>query len=215
MPTPTTTERDQPAAPFLEDGFSASPEDVLRCRTYRLLAALLARAPDTELLTLLASSKPRELGGDGLEAAWAALAAAAEQGLTRDLEREYHDLFIGLGRGELLPYGSWYLSETLMGRPLAELRQDLVKLGFERRPDVHEPEDHIAAVLEVMAALGETPAGLEAQPSFFERHLKAWGRRFFEELATAEAAAFYRAVGLLGQEFLQLEELYLDSSACT
>ena len=41
------------------------------------------------------------------------------------VEREYFDLFIGLGRGELLPYGSYYLTGFLHERPLARLREDL------------------------------------------------------------------------------------------
>ena len=38
------------------------------------------------------------------------------------VEREYFDLFIGVGRGELLPYGSYYLTGFLHERPLARLR---------------------------------------------------------------------------------------------
>ena len=48
------------------------------------------------------------------------------------VEREYFNLFIGLGRGELLPYGSYYQSGFLHERPLARLREQLSRLGIER-----------------------------------------------------------------------------------
>ena len=52
---------------------------------------------------------------------------------------------IGLGRGELLPFGSWYQTGFLMERPLGYLRDDLSRLGYQREEGVHEPEDHVAA----------------------------------------------------------------------
>jgi len=42
------------------------------------------------------------------------------------IEREYFDLFIGLGRGELLPYASYYLTGFLNERPLSRLLTTLL-----------------------------------------------------------------------------------------
>jgi TorA maturation chaperone TorD len=64
--------------------------------------------------------------------AHAAVAEAARRICAAHVEREYFNLFIGLGRGELLPYGSYYLTGFLHDRPLARLREDLVRLGIER-----------------------------------------------------------------------------------
>jgi len=126
-----------------------------------------------------------------------------------EIDDEYHALFVGLGRGELVPYGSWYLTGFLMEAPLGELRRDLERLGFDRQDGVREPEDHIAALCEVMAMLaGPSAADLDTQRAFFDRHLGAWADRFFGDLATAEAAVFYRAVGRLGQAFVELEKQY-------
>src|SRR5216683_610749 len=90
--------------------------DAARAQEYALLSALLARAPDAGLLERLAG-----LRGDAslVGSAHAALADAAGRGQVERIEREYFDLFIGIGRGELLPSGSYYLTGFLHERPLA------------------------------------------------------------------------------------------------
>jgi TorA maturation chaperone TorD len=183
---------------------SAMAVDVARAQEYALLAVLLSRAPDAEFLNRLAS-----LRGDAspLGVAHAALAQAASQTNADRLQREYFDLFIGLGRGELLPYGSYYLTGFLHERPLERLRQDLKELGIERAEGNVEPEDHAAILCEVMAGLADArlaaPAGSDRR--IFERHLKPWIGRFFSDLERAEAADFYRTVGTLGRLFMEIE----------
>ena len=124
-------------------------------------------------------------------------------------EREYSALFIGLARGELLPYASYYLTGFLQEKPLAELRGDLAALGIERADDVPEPEDHIATVCETMAGLiagafGK-PASLQEQQRFFARHVGVWAPRFFEDLQGAKAAVLYMPVGRIGRVFMTIE----------
>src|SRR3954471_23978337 len=168
--------------------------DRLRAHEYGLLAVLLGRAPAKDLLELLS-----ELKGDAtpLGLAHIALAELASDIDPDELSREFFDLFIGVGRGELLPYASYYLTGFLNERPLALLREDLEAIGVERAPDNPEPEDHIAILCEVMAGLaaGEFAADAAMQRRFFERHLKPWAERFFADLETASSARFYRAVG--------------------
>jgi TorA maturation chaperone TorD len=191
------------------DLYGAAPDpvsevDTARSRQYALLAALLARAPDAELLGRLAN-----LRGDAspLGIAHAALAQAASETTADRLQREYFDLFIGLGRGELLPYGSYYLTGFLHERPLARLREDLKALGLERAAGNIEPEDHAAILCEIMAGLADgqfaAPAGSEQR--MFERHLKPWIGRFFSDLERAEAADFYARVGTVGRLFMDIE----------
>ena len=50
-------------------------------------------------------------------------------------------------------HGSWYLTGFLMEKPLAVLRDDLTALGLARRDSCGEPEDHLAALCDVMRAL--------------------------------------------------------------
>jgi len=189
--------------------------DADRAGVYALLGALLARPPDTAMLAAVRAIPARVPVGSeearGMAAAWAMLRQAAEQAEIERLGEEYQELFIGIGRGELLPYGSWYLTGFLMERPLAELRRDLWALGFERQEQVREPEDHVAALCETMSLLagGDPAATLEQQREFFGRHIAPWMGRFFADLVQARSARFYRAVGLVGENFLEVERNYL------
>ena len=123
------------------------------------------------------------------------------------MEREYFELFIGLGRGELLPYGSYYLTGFLHERPLARLRADLSGLGIERAAGQAEPEDHAAILCEIMAGLVSRrfPAPAAAERELFGQHLAPWIGRFFADLEQADAADFYRRVGTLGRVFVEIE----------
>jgi TorA maturation chaperone TorD len=185
-------------------GGDVSEIDSARAQEYALLAALLVRAPDAQLLARLA-----QLRGDAspLGLAHADLAEAANDANAEKVEREFFNLFIGVGRGELLPYGSYYLTGFLHERPLARLRQDLVELGVERAAGVAEPEDHIAILSEVMAGLinRKFPAPEGADRELFDKHLRPWAGRFFADLEQAEGASFYRRVGRLGRVFVEIE----------
>lgn len=179
--------------------------DVARAHEYALIASLLARAPDKKLLDRLS-----ELRGDPtpLGVAHAALADAASQAVPERIEREFFDLFIGLGRGELLPYGSYYLTGFLHERPLARLRDDLNKIGIARAEGVTEPEDHAAILCEIMSGIAggtlRVPAGSDR--TIFEKHMTPWIGRFFADLESAQSASnFYRRVGSLGRIFMEIE----------
>jgi hypothetical protein len=96
--------------------------DRARAQEYSLLSALLAHSPDAQMIEHLAG-----LSGDAtpLGVAHGALSAAAAHVSPERIEREYFDLFVGSGHGELFPYASYYLTGFLYGRPLARLRETL------------------------------------------------------------------------------------------
>jgi TorA maturation chaperone TorD len=147
-----------------------------------------------------------------MKPAWSVLRQVASQAVVGDLTDEYQELFIGVGRGELVPYGSWYLTGFMMEKPLAELRTDLARFGFERQAQSHEPEDHAAALCETMSLIIANGAEISfaQQRDFFRKHLEPWMGRFFADMAAAKSARFYRAVGILGEQFLEIERNYLD-----
>jgi len=181
-------------------------EELWRAQLYGLLARLLAGPPDEALLNALARAHDdaTELGR-----AMGELASAAKSSTADAASEEYHTLFIGMARGEFVPYASYYLSGFLNDRALAAMRRRLELLGVTRAEGVMEPEDHIAALLEVMAGLisgafGD-PAPLGEQREVFEAHLAPWGARFFTDLEKSESAVFYAAVGRVGRLFLGIE----------
>jgi TorA maturation chaperone TorD len=178
--------------------------DASRAQEYSLLAMLLSRSPDAATLGRIA-----KLTGDAtsLGLAHLALAQAAGNAGAERIAREYFTLFTGVGRGELLPYGSYYLTGFLNERPLARLREDLHAHGIERAEGQTEPEDHAATLCEIMAGMasGQFPVTDRMQQRFFEKHLASWIGRFFADLERAEAAEFYRHVGALGRLFLETE----------
>lgn len=188
-----------------------SREDEFRANAYGLLANLLVRVPSREVLDRLKAIEIREDEHDNsMAAAWKTLAMAAERTTREAVDDEYHALFIGIGRGELVPYGSWYLTGFLMERPLAQLRQDLKILGFERQEDVKEPEDHAGALMETMYMMVlDAGIGEHEQKRFFDRHLEPWIGKFFEDLQNAKSASFYSAVGVLGAQFMEVDKQYL------
>jgi TorA maturation chaperone TorD len=182
-------------------------EDRARGHVYALLGNLLAGPPEAKLLALLADAAPGTGDDSLLAASWRMLAVASARADLAALREEYDALFVGIGRGEVVPYGSWYLTGFLMEQPLAQLRGDLRTLGIERQPGVCEPEDHVAALCDTMALLinGDACVSIERQQIFYVRHLEPWAAQFFRDLQRAASARFYRAVGQLGEQFIDVE----------
>ena len=203
------------AGPWEDDLASGTPdhsidmlaeEDRLRAELYGLLASLLARSPSAEILERCSA-----LSGDSsqLGRAFSTLADAAKRFDADQVADEFQNLFIGLGRGELLPFGSYYLTGFLNEKPLAKLREDMAALGIARADDVSEPEDGIASVCEMMAGLIDgrfgAPVSLDGQRQFFSRHVEPWAGHFFADLEGAKNSAFYKPVGTIGRLFMEIE----------
>lgn len=182
------------------------PEEVLRAQAYRLFARLFAAPADAGLLAALA----RLVGDESrLGRSIDALARLARGLPLTAIQQEYQDLFVGLGRGELVPYGSYYQAGFMNEKPLARLRRDMAALGIARDADVREPEDHFAILLETMAGLIDgrfgVPATLARQRRFFEAHIGSWAGHFLADLEGAQTSVFYAAVGTAGRAFLDVE----------
>jgi TorA maturation chaperone TorD len=196
--------------PTAADG-DLEDEQRYRAGAYGLLAALLRATPEQALLDHLVTLSPQsDAEPDALAEAMASLADAARNHNPAQIEDEYHNLFIGIGKGEVVPYGSWYLTGYLMEQPLSDLRDDLRALGFERSADTHEPEDHAAALFEVFSVIIADASSLSEQERFFDIHMKPWLERFFADLGNARSADFYKPVAQFGAAFIKLELAYLS-----
>ncbi len=181
-------------------------EDLLRAQLYGLLSNLLSKAPDKDELASLA-----QLAGDEtpLGKAIVSLSRVAAKSEPTIVDEEFHDLFIGVGRGELLPYASYYLTGFLHEKPLAKLRNDMAAYGASKSDDVSESEDHVASVLEIMAGLIDgrfgKPASIDQQKEFYDTHIASWMSVFFQDLAGASSSVLYATVAEVGTRFLEIE----------
>ena len=189
-------------------------EDRLRADLYNFLGLLLAGPPDEMLLSQTASLN----GDDGaLGKAITSLARVATVSKPRGVSAEYNALFIGLGRGELLPYASYYLTGFLNEKPLARLRKDMASLRMSRAPNVFEPEDNIASLMEMMGGMivGRfgVPASLDQQKTFFNTHIGVWAPHFFSDLEAAKTSVLYASVGAVGKAFMEIEKEAFRMSA--
>jgi len=188
-------------------------EDILRAELYSFLAALLRVEPQGNLLASVS-----QISGDDtpIGKATGTLSYLAKEMDAATIRSEYVDLFIGVGRGELLPYCSYYLTGFLNEKPLANLRQDMASIGIARAENVKDPEDHIASLCDMMAGLilGNfgRPYSLQEQATFFKKHIAPWAGLFFADLEAAKSAVFYAPVGTIGRIFMDIESQAFDMS---
>jgi TorA maturation chaperone TorD len=183
-----------------------SPEDQARADLYALLSSLLLEIPTQDVLNKLSQL---EGGESDIGSAISALARVARSVDAGSVEREYNVIFIGVGRGDILPYASYYLTGFLHEKPLADLRATMRRLGLKRSEGVVEPEDHLGTLCEMMAGLitgafGE-PASLTIQKEFFNAHIAPWAAHCFSDLEKAENAVLYAPVGSLGRALMDIE----------
>ncbi len=195
-------------------GWLAAYEKI-RTDGYAMLAALLTQPPSAVLLKMLGSLEWEDALPGKLGAALDALRRAGPGHEPGELEQEYHRLFVGLGRGEMVPYSSWYREGKMMSLPLVSLRSALRRFGIVKREDRGDSEDHAGALCEVMTLLSAEPDGASRaeQREFFRRHIATWMPAFFKDLRSAQGAGFYRAVGVFGGSFLETEGDYFRYGA--
>lgn len=188
------------------EDISVASEDRLRADLYNFLGLMLSGPPDQLLLDQCA-----DLSGDESELgkAISGLSRVAKASKPRKVESEFNALFVGLGRGELLPYASYYLTGFLNEKPLATLRSDMAVRTMTRAPNVYEPEDNIASLMEMMAGMivGRfgAPATLDDQKTFFNKHIAPWAGHFYSDLEAAKNSILYASVGNVGREFMDIE----------
>lgn len=204
---------DQPVLSVKSEAeFLADQAQAMRAAVYELLGSLLAREPAEDTLQRLRDIGDVDASDGKIAMGWQLLKQAADKSQLEAVHEEYFSLFIGVGRGELVPFGSWYITGFLMEKPLAALRSDLQRLGIERQQGVKESEDHIAALCDAMALIirssDEIP--LQAQQDFFADHLAPWALQFFNDMQNAKAAHFYRSVGFFGESFFEFEQQLLE-----
>jgi TorA maturation chaperone TorD len=197
-----------------KNGPEPDAEDLARAEHYALLARLYYAAPDAELLNALAgtAAEARAAASTPIEAAWHRLAnAAAAMDVEAALD-EYDSVFVGTGKAEITLYASHYLSQAAPERVLVKLRAELASMRLGRRSGAAEPEDHIAALCDVMRYLishdgndGEKDAALQQQKQFFVEYISPWYADFCVSVAASRKTNFYRHVATFAKVFFDVE----------
>ena len=181
-------------------------EDQLRADMYSFLASLLRTEPNAELVNqltnLLSDDSPI---GKSIKTL-SKLASSMDLPTIRD---EYVRIFVGVGRGEILPFASYYLTGFLKDKPLAKLRNDMNEIGIKLAENVKEPEDHIASLFDMMSGLilgkFNKKFSISKQKDFFNKHLGPWVDLLMRDIESSKIAVFYSPIGTIGREFIEIE----------
>jgi TorA maturation chaperone TorD len=197
---------------------SALDEETARAEVYGVLAALFYAPPSPELMAQLRVAVTEAPAAGGfLEEPWRQLVGAARELSDVQVADEYDALFGGVGKPDVMLFGSYYLSGFLNEKPLAQLRSDLAALGLSREEGVNETEDHFACVCEVMRYLiaGDDVevANLTQQQKFFSTHLQPWGMALCDAIEQHPQARFYAALAGFVRAFLSVEAQGFDMLA--
>lgn len=185
------------------------PEDAARADLYALLSRLFYAGPDAALLSAIAASQPLIAASESaLSTSWTAFCATAQNADAGVARVEYDELFAGPGKAPVSIYASHYLTGSFKEQTLVNLRDELQRIGLQRRGAATEPEDHLAGLLDVMRHLvlrGDSDENVAAQTSFFVSYLKPWYAQFVAEVQAAPAAAFYPSAAIFLQRFCEIE----------
>ena len=181
-------------------------EDQLRSDMYSFLANMIRTEPSQELLDSV-----KKLTGDdsSIGKSIKLISKLASAMHVSEIQDEYVNLFVGVGRGELLPFASYYLTGFLNDKPLSKLRNDMNELGVVRIKEVKEPEDHVSSLFDIMSGMITGQFGkqysITEQSNFFEKHLNSWIHLLMSDIESAKTAVFYAPIGSLGKEFINIE----------
>ncbi|HKO89447.1 MAG TPA: molecular chaperone TorD family protein [Burkholderiales bacterium] len=187
-------------------------EDQARADWYALLARLWYAAPDAQLLQQLANADEAWSDGAGtpLAEAWAQLRKAAAVMEPLAVRLEYDSVFVGTGKAEVTPYMAHYFPGTTgKEKILLRVRDQLDELGLARTADKHEPEDHLAALCDVMRHLIQREP-VTRQEAFFRAFLRPCWRKFLERAEASAQTHFYKRVARFNAAFFAIEEQAFD-----
>jgi TorA maturation chaperone TorD len=176
-------------------------EEQARANLYGLLARLFYGPPDAALLKAMAG----ETFDGELAQPWKELTQAAGAADPEAVREEYEAAFIGTGKAPVTLYTTAYSIRFANEVPLVELRGELSRLGLARRIEAREPEDHIAALCDVMRHLVAKQHELEEQYRFFHRWIAPAAEPLCVAIDRNAATDFYKHVARFANAFLSLE----------
>ena len=190
-----------------------NPEAQARADWYAFLARIWYASPDESLLRAMAEAD--EIVSEGhdapLDQAWRRLAQAAQLVDVATVKLEYDTVFVGTGKAEVTPYmAHWLPGTTGKEKQLLRLRKLLDEWGLARAESAREPEDHLAALCEVMRHLilsgGAEERTLDRQSELFKRYFAPGYAAFAAAARNSKQTNFYKNVAAFTETFLRIEE---------
>lgn len=190
-----------------------NPEAQARADWYAFLARIWYAAPDEALLrAMMDAPAPGDDATAPLDRAWVQLAHAAQQADdVHKIKLEYDSVFVGIGKAEVTPYmAHWLPGTTGKDRHLLRLRKLLDEWGLARAESAREPEDHIAALCEVMRHLiyagGAEENSIARQAELFNAYFAPGYRKFLGAAKESKQSNFYKSVAVFTETFFGIEE---------
>lgn len=188
-----------------------APEEQARADFYALLARLFYAPPDRDLLERLAAAQAIKAAADSsLARDWEELKRAAASADLETVREEYESVFVGTGRAEVTLYAGAYLARHSSDYPLVRIRDFMARHGFVRRSTAMEPEDHIAALCELMRQLIVQRRGMDVEQTLFTDCL--WGavNPLCDAIAASGRTGFYKQVAAVARAFFEIEHSAFD-----
>ena len=192
----------------MASGPALDEEDRARAEIYALLARLFYAPPDAKLLQVIVGDDQlfAEEATTPLALAWRDLKFACADSGVEAAREVYDSLFVGTGRAQVTPYLGAYVPRSGAGTFLVGLRKFLASHGLARRESVQEPEDHVAAVFEVMRHfIAEEGTSIGEQKAYFSEYVWTGATALCVAIAAAPEARFYKDVARFTRSFLELE----------
>lgn len=193
-----------------------SQEDHTRANMYALIGRLFYAAPDSNLLAEIGQAGASNEGASGeLQLAWQALQDACVSASPTVIKQEHDILFVGIGKAEVTPYTSHYVTHNAPDRHLVALREQLQRWGLARSSGVFEVEDHVAGLCDVMRFLIEEQMSLADQRLFFERYVYPGMPPLGTAVMAAASAGFYKRVVAFANAFFEVEKAAFEMDDST
>ena len=185
---------------------AGAAQEAGRADVYAIIGRLFYHAPDASLLAAIKAGGAEEAAAHGpLGAAWRALREACATAEPASVAREFDNLFVGVGKSEITPFTSHYVTETAPDRHLVQLRQVLASWDLRGGSAAAETEDHISGICDVMRHLVGDNRPLDQQLLFFNQFLRPGLVPFCEAIVRSANASFYRCVAQFTLAFLAVE----------
>ena len=198
-------------------------EHAARAALYGVLSHLFFSAPSPNFLQQIAASRDA-IADDAspLALAWHELCDAAGRADATAVRGEFDTVFVSPGKPPVSLYASSYMAGRLRGQLLAELRDELARMGYARAEESTEYEDHLSALCDVMRGLivdenadenadeQDPAAAFAAQQVFFRDYLAPWFNKVCAAINDSGQTAFYRPVAAFAHAFFINESEYFE-----